>query len=452
MLNRGKEYDPFPWQIEHLHSKVDAGIKRIILPCGRRAGKSTSVVAEVAREVIQPSVTVQGVSHAPLVYIIGPTSEASMRVFEPVWNAFVPSDSGSYIPPLGFMYDWHDKNRGVIGIKGGARIYRKTADDPRSMQGERVTLAIPDEAQDINEEAWENLMPGLADSEGRLIAIGIPKGKGRFRSYFQAGQGMDSEFYSASVATTENPIFSQRAAERGLDPVDYLRQMFGQDLTDDEFERQYLAKWVEEDGQVFSRFEHLFTGVPYPEQDGIIGVPEVEHIMSLDLGKLHDFTVAYVGNAVEQRFVARERFNKIDYIDQVPRLADMYHRYHCKFIHMDTNGPGEAPSEMLRDLGCKIIPFPWSNQSKAALVSTMVREVQRGNITFLADDTPLKKEMALFEGKVSSGGLLTYGAPAGFYDDCVISAALLISKMAKSKARTSTSTGVRRNYLEQAAV
>ncbi len=408
------------------------------------------MVAETGREGIQNHVIVEGVEHAPLIYIIGPTSEASMRVFEPVWNAFVPSDSGSFIPPLGFLYDWHDKNRGVIGLKGGARIYRKTADDPRSMQGERVTLAIVDEAQDINEEAWENLMPGLADSEGRLIAIGIPKGKGRFRSYFQAGQGMDSEFYSASVPTTENPIFSKRAAERGLDPVDYLRQAFGQDLTDDEFDRQYLAKWIEEDGSVFANFEKYFTGLPYPSLDGVVGVPEVSHIMSLDLGKLHDFTVAYVGNVNEQRIVARERFNKIDYVDQVPRLADLYHTYHCKLIHMDTNGPGEAPSEMLRDLGCKIEPFIWTNQSKAGLISTMVREVQRGNITFLADDSVLKKEMTLFEGKITSGGLLTYGAPAGFYDDSTISAALLISKMLKT--RPFVSSGKRRNYLSNVGV
>lgn len=202
VLNRGAEYQPFAWQVQHLHSQVDRGVKRIILPCGRRSGKSTAVIAEVAREVIQPPVTVHGITHSPLAYIIGPTAEASMRVWEPVWNAFVPPDSGNWVPSLGFLYEGHDKNRGVIFVKGGARIYRKTADDPRSLQGERVTLAIADEAHDLNEEAWENLMPGLSDSDGRLIAIGVPKNKGRFRSYYYAGQGADSSFYSASVPTT----------------------------------------------------------------------------------------------------------------------------------------------------------------------------------------------------------------------------------------------------------
>lgn len=451
VLNQGRPYEPFDWQIQHLHAQVDAGYKTIALPCGRRAGKSTGVVAETARESAQQAVIVRGISHAPIIYIIGPTAETSMRVFQPVWNAFVPPDSGSYIPPLGFLYDWHDKNRGLITLKNGTQIFRKTADDPRSLQGERVTLAIADEAHDINEEAWENLLPALADSDGRIISIGVAKGRGRFRSMYFAGQGMDSSIYSASVPTSANPIFQDKAAAEGMETIEWIRkQPWAESLTDEEFERQILAKWTDEEGQVFARFEQHFTGHPYPtDPDGLPGVPEVPHIMSLDLGKIHDFTVAYVGNVAEQRFVARERFNKIDYVDQVPRLADLYHRYKCKFIHMDTNGPGEAPSEMLRDLGCKIVPFMWSNSAKAGLVSTMVREVQRGNVTFLADDTPLKKEMSMFEGTVTTGGLLRYEAPKGFYDDCVIAAALLISKMVKTKVNISS--GVRRNYLEAVA-
>lgn len=427
----GRPYEPFSWQIQHLHSQVDRGVKRIILPCGRRSGKSTSVIAEVAREVIRPSVNVFGIDHSPLVYIIGPTAEASMRVWEPVWAAFVPPDSGSYTPPLGFLYEGHDKNRGVIFVKGGARIYRKTADDPRSLQGERVTLAIPDEAHDINEEAWENLMPSLADSDGRLIAIGVAKNKGRFRSYYYAGQGADSDFYSASVPTTANPIFRQKAAELGMDPAEYVKRAFGADLTDKEFERQYLAKFSDEDGQVFANYNQYFTGGGAEEPNPFI--------MSLDLGKLHDFTVAYVGDVAKQEFVAKLRFNKLDYLDQVPQIAALYHLYDCRFIHMDVNGVGEAPAEMLRrDYGCHIIPFKWSNESKQALVSTMVREVQRGHITFLKDDDTLKKEMSLFEGTVSTGGTLRYEAPKGFYDDCVISAALLIQKMARNKSLAHT--------------
>ena len=426
VLNRGKPYEPFPWQIQHLHAQVDAGCTRIVLPCGRRSGKSTGLIAEVAREVTTPPVTIWGIQHSPIVYIGGSTSETAMRVWDPVWRAFVPSESGDYIPPLGFLYAGHDKNRGLIEIRGGAKIMRKTADDPRSWQGERVTLVGADESQDYNEDVWEAVMPSLLESGGRLIAIGIPKGKGRFRSYYERGQGADANFYSASVPTSANPIIAAQAKAQGMTVEAFIRSEAEGDLTDDEYARQYLAQWREEEGAVFAGFARYFTGAGEAYRG--------PHIMSLDLGKMHDYTVAYVGDVARQEFIARLRFNRIDYLDQVPQIAALYHRYGCRFVHMDTNGAGEAPAELLRrEYGCHVIPFPWSNASKQALISVMVREVQRGKITFLADDLMLQKEMGLFEGVVSPGGVLRYEAPKGFFDDCVIAAALLIQKMARNK-------------------
>lgn len=432
----GRAYNPLLWQAEHVHSRPE---KRIIAACGRRSGKSWAMKAEVAREVLRPVETVLGVERPPLVYIIGPTTETAMKVWQPVWDLFVPPDSGTYEPPLGFLHQAHDKNRGWIQLINGAEIFRKTADDPRSLQGDRVTLAIPDEAHEIEEEAWENLMPALADSQGRLIAIGVPKGRKRFRSYWELGKGVDPAFYSFSVPTHANPVFVAQAQKAGFeDVVEYLRQSpLAADLTEDEFQRQILARWVEQDGAVFANFLKYFTGTgpSFDETGAPTGGP---YIMSLDLGKIHDFTVAYVGDVAKQEIVARLRFNKIDYMDQVPQIADLYRKYRCRFIHMDTNGPGEAPSEMLRrDYGCGILPFKWTNESKQALISVMVRETQRGNITYLADDEVLKKEMSLFEGVVSPGGTLRYDAPKGFYDDCVIAAALLIQKMARNKTMAS---------------
>lgn len=423
LLERGgKPYVPFEWQARHLHARTEA---RIIAACGRRAGKSSAMKAVIADEVIKPAVEVMGVMKSPLVYVIGPTSETAMKIWQPVWDLFVPPDSGSYIPPLGFLHQTHDKNRGFIQLINGSEIYRKTADDPRGLQGDRVTLAIPDEAHEIEEEAWENLMPSLADSGGRLFAIGIPKGKKRFRSYFELGQGKDPAYYSFSVPTSANPIFPAKAREAGYgaDVEGYLRHEFAADLTDDEFKRQYLAEWIEQDGQVFHNLENVFSGLP--------GLPRrgQSNAMGLDVGKLHDFTVAYIGDLNTGRFIAGDRFNGLDYTLAVPRIARMYRTYGCQYIHMDVTGVGEAVADMLRKEGCTVIPFTFSNTSKAGLVSTMVRECERGTVTFLAEDKTLRREMELFEAKVS-GTTVFYSAPRGYYDDCVMAAGLLVARMA----------------------
>lgn len=428
VLNRGKPYEPFWYQAQHIHAQVDAGKKRIICAWGRRAGKSSAVVAEVAREVVKEPELVKGVEHSPIVYVIGPNAEASMRIWEPVWAAFVPPDDGSYIPPLGFLHDWHDKSRGVIGIKGGARIYRKTGESPASIQGERVTLIIMDESQDMPEDVYQYAMPGLLESGGRLIAIGVAKGRGRFRTYWHLGQGEDSMYHSSVVASTESPVIQQLAREAGIPVIQWLRENTDGDLTDVEFRQQYLAEWIDADGQVFTNYERLFTGTG---GSPLTGGP---FIASLDLGKVNDFTVLYVGDISKQEFVAKWRFNKVDYLDQMPRIINVLKGWGVRFVHMDANGVGAAPAEMLRAAQISVVEFPWSNQSKQALVSSMVRAVERGEVKFLRDDEDLKKEMGLFEGTVSPGGVIKYSAPPGYHDDCVISAALLIQKMAKNKA------------------
>jgi len=423
VLNRGKPYEPFLYQVQHLHKPVEQGYSRIICRWGRRAGKSTSVIAEIAREGIRPSEVVKGVEHHPIIYVGGPNAESASRVWDPVWAAFVPPDDNSYSPPLAFLHESHDKQRGLITLKGGAKVYKKTGESPVSWQGERVTLIVMDEAHDMPEDVWENCMPALLDSGGRLIAIGVAKGKGRFRSYWHRGQGAAPNFYSSAVPTTDNPIIIDMARKAEKNVIDFLRDSAEGDLTDDEFARQYLAEEREEEGQVFRRFAELFTSD---------GRPGTRHIMGLDLGKLHDYTVAYVGDIYSGRFVEQMRVNKIDYIDQIPKIVEMYERNNCEYIHMDATGIGESIAELLRREGCIIIPFKFTNANKQSLVSTMVSEVEKGRVSFLKTDESLKKEMGLFEGSISPGGVIKYEAPKGYFDDCVIAAALLIQKMDKA--------------------
>lgn len=441
----GKPYIPLAWQAKYIHAPRQA---RIIAACGRRSGKSSAMKAVIADEEIRPPEEVLGVEHSALTYVIGPTAETAMKVWQPVWDLFVPPDSGTYVPPLGFLHQSHDKNRGFIQLINGAEIYRKTADDPRSLQGDRVTLAIVDEAHEIEDTAWENLMPSLADSGGRLFAIGIPKGKKRFRSYWELGQGKDPEFFSFSVPTYANPLFGMQARKAGFtdplggehDVIAWLRQQFAADLTDDEFKRQYLAEWIEQDGQVFRNLDNVFTS------RGGIPRPGMNLVMGLDVGKLHDFTVAYIGDTLTGRFIAGDRFNGLDYTLAVPRIAKMYRAFHCGYIHMDANGVGEPVADMLKREGCAIIPFePWTNEHKNELIGTMVREVERGNVEFLAADTVLRREMELFEATVS-GTTVKYSAPRGYYDDCVIAAALLVEKM--SKRHRYALAGNRKSYVD----
>ena len=411
VLENGKPYQPFPWQARHIHAQRH--MKRVILPCGRRGGKSSGMKAEISDEATREPTEVHGVMQHPLIYVVGPTTETSMKVWQPIWDLFVPSENGSYSPPLGFLHAEHDKNRRYIKLHNGTEIYGKTADDPRGLQGDRVTLAVVDEAHEIQDEAWANLMPSLLDSEGRLIAIGIPKGKGRFRSYYELGQGADPNFYSASVPSTANPVIVEQAHRYGYDdPIKYLRETVASDLTDIEFRQQYLAEWVEQDGQVFKNLDAVFDapwGYAHAGQYNAMG---------LDIGKMHDFTVAYVGDLKTSKFLARDRFVGLDYSVAVPRIAKLYRAYGCSAIVMDTTGGGIPVRDFLVKEGCHVIDYTYTAKSKEELILTFAREVERGLVHLPKDDKELRREMELFEATVT-GTRVSYNAPKGYFDDCL---------------------------------
>jgi phage terminase large subunit-like protein len=419
-INDGDPYDPWDWQAEHIHTQAHK--KRLILACGRRAGKTTAIKAEIVREALQPRKEQFGVYHAPYIYVIAPNYELTMKVWEPVWNLFVGPGA-----PLRDYYAGHDKTRKLVELQNGARIQAKSADDPTSLQGDRVTAAFVDEAHDLNPEAWANFMPALADSDGRLVAIGIARGKGNFRTYWQVGQEQDPRYYSASVTSLEHPNIDEAALEE-----------FKRDLTDAQYRQQYLAEWVEDDGTVFKNFDECFDSEWEEPQ-------ESHYLMGLDLGKIEDYTVAYVVDIGRMQFVATDRFNGLDYTLLGPRIANLYKRDRCQTVHLDGSGIGEPVADMLRNEGCAVSSFKFTNDSKARLVSTLAAEVEHGRVHFGKNDEVLKKEMELFEGSVLPGGGVKYSHPPGYHDDAVMAAGLAVMK---AKKRQGTASGVmRRDYV-----
>ena len=438
VINDGDPYAPFEWQAEHIHSH--AGTRFVIGACGRRGGKTTAVVAEVIREAFRPRRKVLGKTHAPLVYVVGPTAELAMRIWQPIWDLFVPDKSSQYIPPLGEFYKDHDKTRGIIWLKTGALLQRKSADDPKSLQGERVTFAAVDEGHSMPEDAWQYLLPGLTDSGGRLMAIGIAKGKNRFRSMWELGQRGEKGYYSFSVPSTAHPLIVETTKE--MEELHALGYDTAQALENDpafltlselEQKQQYLAEWSEQDGAVFKNIDQCFTG-EWLAPSG----PGGSNIMGLDVARIQDYTVAYVGNVAREQVIATDRYTGLDWTIQAPRIAKLYRDYKCHFIHMDTSGVGDVLASFLRVEGCSIIDFKFTNTSKEMLINALAREIERGQVILPREDAVLRRELELFEATVQTGGtVVKYGAPPGYYDDAVIACALVVHKMARNRGMDS---------------
>jgi hypothetical protein len=70
-----------------------------------------------------------------------------------------------------------------------------------------------------------------------------------------------------------------------------------------------------------------------------------------------------------------------------------------------------------------VIGFQFTNATKAVIVEALALAFERGEIRIPADQV-LIAELLAFEGERGTSGLIRYGAPAGFHDDCVMALAL----------------------------
>ena len=149
-----------------------------------------------------------------------------------------------------------------------------------------------------------------------------------------------------------------------------------------------------------------------------------EYLISVDWGKLADWTVLSVWDATLRHLVHLERFQQIDYTLQLARLQALCTRFKPSALAPERNSMGEPLIEQLaRAPWCPpvILPFTTTNASKALAVETFALALEQGDVKIL-DDPVLTAELHAFEGVRLPSGLIRYGAPEGMHDDCVMSA------------------------------
>ncbi len=88
---------------------------------------------------------------------------------------------------------------------GWVRIF--SADNPVSILGFGVDIAIVDEAARIKDERiWEeSIRPTTADTGGKAFLVSTPKGKNYFHRLYLRGVSGEPGFYSKGLPTTASP-------------------------------------------------------------------------------------------------------------------------------------------------------------------------------------------------------------------------------------------------------
>jgi len=289
----------------------------------------------------------------------------------------------------------------------GGEVRVRSADNPDSLRGEGLDLAVLDECAFMREETWnEVLRPALADRLGRAVFISTPKGRSWFWRLYQKGvEGVDG-WQSWQLPTADNPYIDKNEIQEAKEQLPEII-----------FRQEFLAEFIESDGGVFRRVQEAAVLDPQEPQAGR------QYVAGVDVASSVDFTVVSVLDAESKEMVYLDRFNRVDYPVLIDRLESVYHRYSLTSMVVEANSIGRPVIDELVTRGLNIVPFTTTSATKQAIIQSLQSAFENGLIRVL-DEPVLVGELLSFESKRNASGSFSYSAPNGMHDDCVMSLAI----------------------------
>jgi len=270
---------------------------------------------------------------------------------------------------LSFGYEQKD-GRGNVALLGMNSTIKSLPATPDAGQSKTITLLIMDESA-LNRycrEIWAAASPTLEHAEGKAIIISNPS-KNRpgwswtrdlYTNAMKGANGFKHIFLSWNEVPGRGPDFlARKASEEGLDEEDLSMQYpsteeeavsvlggsyFGKAIarfTSVQGMRGYLKRLTDQAGKPIVEFE--------TDSKGILEIwsePEkywanryaIGSDVSEGLGET--FSVAYVYDRLDQRFVARMRSNRVDADLWAERLMELGDYYNNAWIGPERNGAG----------------------------------------------------------------------------------------------------------------
>lgn len=336
---------------------------------------------------------------------------------------------GWFAPTYKLMLDvWADARRALIDeiasanktemrleLYNGATFDMWTLDDVDAGRGRKYARVIIDEAAMVKNlmGAWQSsIRPTLTDLKGDAWFLSTPKGRNSFWQLYQLGIDAERGDWAAwQMPTVANPY---------IDPaeIEAAREMLPE-LT---FEQEYLAVFLESEGAVFRNIQaciHAPDATPADHAGHTI-------VAGVDWAKQRDFTTFSFGCADCRCEVARDRFNKIDYIFQRGRLQVLCDLWKPKAILSEINSIGMPVFEELERARLPVIAFETTASSKPPLIENLALTLERAEWQF-QDDPTWTSELEAYERKVSpTTGRSQYSAPEDGHDDTVMARALMV--------------------------
>jgi phage FluMu gp28-like protein len=408
-----------PHETQRLWLLDDSRVK--VAACGRRWGKTEAQAVDAAVYAICNPGSRQ--------MIVSPTYDQSKLIFNTVDRLL------SSCP----------KTKSAVKVKRSpyprlnlhkSLITARTADeDGRNLRGHNADRVIVDEAAYVRDAVIEEVIaPMLADRDGQLIMISTPFGRNHFYRAFVEGEkdSEESEESKESKAVQRYASFRFPSWENPHISREYIDSQ-REALTPRQFSVEYEAQFLDDQNSVFTWADIQAAIKVNPS-------PTLSHeerepgwrTAGVDWARYSDYTVVVVmENCVSvDNVVAIDRFNQMNWQDQVTRVADFLQQHRVDSVTLDQVSIGDALLELLqaevwdrRHMNMEVNGLKFTNTSKREVIDNLVVKLAHHQLA-IPDDQQLIKELQFFEYEVTEAGNLRMNAKSGYRDDMVIALAL----------------------------
>lgn len=386
-LRKALGFDPFDKQKEIIACES----REVTIAAGRRFGKSAICAYMCLRELLKKD---------KKIWIVAPTYDLTNKVFDYLvqWYLKAIPDGGA-----GISYRPFPK----IKTGWGSSVTCRSTENPTGLLGEEVDLEIVDEAARIPRHIYDTyLYPVTSSRKGKIVLISTPFGKNWFFEKYMAAKATGGAF---TFPSNSNPFFPPEEWE-------YAKNR----LPEQVFKQEYAALFLDDAASVFRRINDIVDENCLEDYRA-----DKKYIMGVDLGRYNDFTVLTVIDTFSHKVVYWDRFKETNFSLQKKRIMALSNRYGKARMIIDSTGMGDPIAEDIRNEGYLVEDFTISGKSKKQLIEKLAVFIEQRGVAIPRNET-LIDELAAYGYEVTDAGNMKYGAPAGLYDDCVISLALAV--------------------------
>lgn len=322
-------------------------------------------------------------------------------------------------PNTGFKFFEYKKGDNELHFWNHSKWFLRSADAPDSIVSKGYNLIIIDEGALIPKDIFQKqILPIARKKNCKIVIITTPRGKNWVYHLWLDGQDASKPRYIS---------FRQPWWKRPDYPV--LLKDLMKDLPKHIRDQEFGAEFIDGGGSTFTNMDKVFYGpaIDFPTEN-----QEWRHIdwkilkakvgvLSVDFAKMVDYTVITILTH-DKKLLYYSRMNKVDYKVVLEKIKIIAEQFDWPEVIYDATGVGSAITDFL-STELNVFPFVFTNNSKNDIVNRLIMACEYAQIS-IPNITTIRNELEIFEFNMTKTGKISYSAPDGKHDDCVMSLAM----------------------------